>query len=90
MLAPGEVVEKARGYLGEVLPDFAAMNPRVEEMVLSPDSSEWKITFYVYTGDLNTKATSLAEIVSRRKIEKVVSIAPDDGALIAVRNPPPF
>ena len=90
MLAPGEVVERARGYLGEVVPDFAAMNPRVEEMVLSPDSSEWKVTFYVYTGDLNTKATSLAEIVSRRKIEKVVSIAPKDGTLIAVRNPPPF
>lgn len=90
MLAPSEAVEKARGYLGEVVPDFAAMDPKVEEMVLAPDSSEWKITFFVYTGDLNSKATSLADIISRRKIEKVVSIAREDGALIAVRNPPPF
>jgi hypothetical protein len=90
MLAPGEVIEKARGYLGEIVPDFAAMNPKVEEMVLTPDSSEWKITFYVYTGDLNAKAVSLADLMKPRKLEKVVSIAPEDGALIAVRNPPPF
>lgn len=90
MLAPGEIVEKARGYLGEVVPEFAAMDPKVEEMVLVPDSSEWKVTFYVLAGDLNAKAVSLADLMGRRKIEKVVSIAPKDGALIAVRNPPPF
>jgi hypothetical protein len=90
MLAPGEAVEKARGYLGEVVPEFAAMNPKVEEMVLTPDSSEWKITFYVYSGDPNAKVTSLADLMRPRKIEKVVSIAQKDGTLIAVRNPPPF
>jgi hypothetical protein len=90
MLAPGELIDKARTYLGEVVPEFAALGPKVEEMVLTPDSSEWKITFYVYSGDLDAKVTSLADIINRRKIEKVVSIAPDDGALIAVRNPPPF
>jgi len=89
MLAPSEAVDKARIYLVEVIPEFAALEPKVEEMVLAPDSSEWKITFYAHSGD-NPKTTSLADLINRRRIEKVVSIAAKDGTLIAVRNPPPF
>ena len=86
MLAPSEALGKARIYLGEVIPDFAALEPRVEEMVLAPDSSEWKITFSAY--DEKEKPSSLAHIL-RQRIEKVVSVGAD-GAFIAVRNPHPF
>lgn len=86
MLAPSEVIGKARSYLGEVIPDFAALEPKVEEMVLAPDSSEWKITFSAHTAE---KPNSLAHII-RQRIEKVVSVGANDGSLISVRNPPPF
>jgi hypothetical protein len=89
MLAPSEALDKARIYLGEIIPEFAALDPNVEEMVLAPDSSAWKITFYAHSGD-NPKTLSLADIVRRQRIEKVVSVGADDGTLIAVRNPPPF
>jgi hypothetical protein len=89
MLAADEVIGKARNYLEQVIPDFAALDPKVEEMVLAPDSSEWKITFYAHTDD-NPKVATLADLIRRRRIEKVVSVAAEDGALIAVRNPPPF
>jgi hypothetical protein len=88
MLAPSEVIDKARTYLGEVVPEFAALQPKVEEMVRVPNSSEWKITFYAHSGD-NPQVTTLADLMRRQRIEKVVFIGADDGSLIAVRNPPP-
>jgi hypothetical protein len=90
MLAPSEAIDKARIYLGEVVPEFAALKPRVEEMVLAPDSSAWKITFYAHKGEEKTDVTSLADLLRWKRIEKVVSVAANDGTLIAVRNPAPF
>ncbi|MGA2167628.1 MAG: hypothetical protein ABSG62_05410 [Terracidiphilus sp.] len=90
MLAPNEVLSKARVYLGEVVPDFAALQPKVDEMVLSLDKSSWIITFSAQTGG-NTKAETIADILKNRRIEKQVLIAVEDGSLVAVRNPPvPF
>ena len=45
MLAPSELIGKAQSYLGEIIPDFAALDPRVEEMVLDKKSASWNITF---------------------------------------------
>lgn len=89
MLTPKEVIVKARDYLGEVIPDFAALDPKIEEMVLTPDSSEWKITFFAYS-EKGPNDISLADILRRQRIEKVVSVAAENGDLIAVRNPAPF
>jgi hypothetical protein len=90
MIAPSEAINKARIYLGEVIPEFASLEPKVEEMVLAPDSSEWKITFYALSSGEKAKATSLADLLSLHRIEKVVSVGAEDGSLIAVRNPSPF
>lgn len=90
MLGPSEAIDKARIYLGEVVPEFAALEPRVEEMVLAPDSSAWKITFYALKGEEKADVTSLADLLRWKRIEKVVSVAANDGTLIAVRNPAPF
>jgi hypothetical protein len=89
MLAPSEALGKARVYLGEVIPDFAALEPKVEEMVLTHDSSAWNITFYARSGTIS-KPETVADMLSNPKIEKVVSVGANDGALIAVRNPSPF
>jgi hypothetical protein len=89
MLEPKEVLGRARQYLTEVMPEFAKLEPKVEEMSLGQDllgKSRWRITFYVYS-EKNGDPNSLADLVSRQRIEKVVSIAPNDGALIAVENP---
>lgn len=89
MLAPSEVLVKARIYLDEVLPEFAALEPKVDEMVLTPDASKWIITFFAKTGG-DRKAETVADLLSNPRIEKVVSVASDDGSLVAVRNPAPF
>lgn len=86
MLAPNQIVDKARTYLGEVVPEFAALNPKVEEMVRVPDSSEWKITFYAHTGD-NIAVATVADLLRRQRVEKIVFIGANDGSLIAVKNP---
>jgi hypothetical protein len=93
MLEPSEVLVKARTYLGEVIPEFAALNPKVDEMELSHYMTEmrkWIITFYAHSGD-NPKVGSLADVIRRQRIEKVVSVDAEDGHLISVSNPgPPF
>ncbi len=91
MLAPSEVLVKARTYLGEVIPDFAALDPKVDEMQLSKDLADmrrWVITFYAHSGD-NPKVGSLADVIRRQRIEKVVSVDAEDGHLISVSNPGP-
>jgi len=86
MLEPKDAVGKARTYLGEVLPDFAELDPKVDEMKLVNDKC-WKITFYAYLSD-EAKSETLADILRRRRIEKVVSIDSGDGSLISVENFP--
>jgi hypothetical protein len=85
MLAPKEAVAKARDYLQEVIPDFAALQPKVDQIERTPDS--WKITFYAQTGE---GAATLHDLMARRRIEKVVSVSVQDGALFAVSNPLPL
>lgn len=86
MLEPKEVIDKARIHLRDVLPEFAALQPKVDEVAKSPNSSEWKISFVAYCED-RPESQSLADILRRRRIEKVVSVDAEDGALIAVKNP---
>ena len=90
MLAPSEVIGKAQSYLGEVIPDFAALEPRVEEMELDKNSANWNITFCALSSPEKTHENSLADLLRLHKIRKIVSIGADDGSFIAVRNPTPF
>jgi len=88
VIEAGQALEKARGYLEQFIPDFAALDPRVEEIALTPDSSTWRITLYAYKGDRSDAAT-LADLLRFRRIEKVISISAEDGALIGISNPVP-
>lgn len=89
MLEPKEAVGKARKYLADIMPEFAELDPKVEEIRLGQDAlgnSRWWITFYAHS-EANGEPSSLADLVKRRRIEKVVSIAPDSGSLISIDNP---
>jgi hypothetical protein len=86
MLAPKDAIEKARAYLQDVVPDFAALHPKVEEIVRSPDSSQWRVTFFAHAGKAGA---TLADLLGQRRIEKIVSVSAQDGSLIAVNNPMP-
>jgi hypothetical protein len=86
MLAPSEALVKARIYLGEVIPEFAALEPKVDEMVLANNSSRWEITFYARSGT-NPKPATVADLFNNPRIEKVVAVNAEDGALLAVTNP---
>lgn len=90
MLAPSEAVDKARIYLGEVIPEFAALEPKVEEMELDKNSSNWNITFCALSSPENSQENSLADLLRFHKIRKIVYIGAEDGSFIAVRNPAPF
>jgi len=92
MLEPKDVLGRAEKYLVDLIPEFAKLDPKVEEIKLGPDvfgNSRWRITFYAYS-DKNGEPNSLADLVRRQRIEKVVSVTPDDGSLIAIENAPPF
>ena len=88
MLDAGQAVSKAQEYLKQFIPDFAILQPRVEEIVLVPDSSSWRIRFYAYSGD-PSKAATLADLMRFRRIEKIVLISAQDGGLIGISNPAP-
>ena len=87
MLEVGEAISKARIYLNEIMPEFVELKPQIEEMVFSEDSPAWKITFVARLGEM-PKTESLADLVRRRVIEKVVMVGAEDGALISVKNSP--
>ena len=89
MLEPDGIIDKARDYLGKVLPEFAALKPKVEEMSLSLDRTTWRILFYAHTGD-NLSTATLSDVISRRRIEKEVTVQAENGTLVAVKNPAPF
>ncbi len=89
MLAPRDALGKAKTYLQEVIPDFAALDPKVDEMKLSPhgtDSQTWVITFYAPIKD-NPKIETLADVIRRQRVEKVVSLDAEDGHLLFVGTP---
>lgn len=88
MLDATQAMEKARKYLEEFVPDFAAMNLKVEEIALTPDSSAWRIVFYGYSHPRSEPAT-LADLLRFRRTEKEVSVSAQDGALIGISNPLP-
>jgi hypothetical protein len=88
VIAAKEAIRMALGYLQEVVPEFSMLEPQVEEIVRSSDSSVWTITFSALTGD-NSKAKTLAELLRFRRVRKVVSVSTKDGALISVTNPLP-
>jgi hypothetical protein len=88
VIAAKDAIQKALGYLQEVVPEFAALEPQVEEIVRSSNSAVWTITFSALTGD-DSKAKTLAELLRFRRIRKVVSVSTEDGALISVTNPLP-
>jgi len=83
-----QAMDKARGYLEEFIPEFAASDPKVEEIILTPDSSTWKITLYAIKSDRTERGT-LADLLRFRRTEKIVSIGAQDGALIGISNPVP-
>jgi hypothetical protein len=85
MLAPKEALTKARTYLDEVVPEFAELNPKVSEMRLVNNKC-WQITFLAYPGEKQATET-LADLMRLHRIEKVVSVASEDGSLIALENP---
>lgn len=87
MLAPNEAIGKAQSYLGVVTPDFAALEPRVEEMVLDKNAANWNITFCALNSPEKSQENTLADLLRFRRIRKIVSIEADDGSLISVRNP---
>jgi len=89
MLAPRDALGKARTYLEEVIPEFAALDPKVDEMKLSPheiNTQKWVITFYAPTED-NPKVETLADVIRRQRVEKVVSLDAEDGHLLFVGPP---
>ena len=85
MLAAGEAVNRAKVYLNEIMPEFVQLEPQVDEMELSETPEAWKITFVARLND-NAKSDSLADVVRRRVVQKVVEVGANDGAFISVKN----
>lgn len=79
---------KAEKYLGQFIPDFAALNPKVDEITLAPNGSSWVIGLYAYTGD-QSQAATLADLLKFRRIRKVVVVSAEDGSLLGISNPTP-
>ncbi len=86
MLEVKEVIRKAESYLTEVMPEFANLEPELEEVVRRPKGSTWEITFRAQSRR-NPTDESLASLLMQRRIVKVVEVDAADGSLVAVRNP---
>jgi hypothetical protein len=85
MLEVGEAVNRAKVYLSEIMPEFVQLQPQVDEMEFSEVPKAWKITFVARLND-TAKSDSLADVVRRRVVQKVVEVGANDGAFISVKN----
>ena len=70
MLAPSDAIDRAHSYLGEVIPDFAALEPRVEEMVLDKDSANWNITFCALSSPEKSQENTLADLLRKNRYSR--------------------
>jgi len=86
MLDVGDAIVKAKTYLTVIMPEYVALEPKVEEMELSDDMSKWEIKFSARPAS-DPKADSLADLFRPQEIRKVVAVRADDGSFVAVTNP---
>jgi len=92
MITPSDAIGMGRGYLAEVVPDFYALNPVVDEILLVPKrgdqaNGEWRVFFTAKIEEKPKKRPeTLADVIRTRKIDKMVALDAEEGALIAVRN----
>ena len=75
-------VKIATAQLGKVMPDYAALNPSIEEFELSADGSVWNVTFRAKNPDATPYSASFYPYR-----DKLVQIQTSDGELLAIKNP---
>jgi hypothetical protein len=81
-----EAVETAKENLAKIMPDFAKLEPNVEEFGISKDGDEWIITFRARNDDPSDSASG-TNAVFIPFVEKVVRVGASNGQLLSVRNP---
>ncbi len=75
-------VKIALSELAKVMPDYLALNPRVEEFERSDDGKLWNVTFRAKNPDQGE-----VHNVFYPYRDKLVQIQTSNGELIAIRNP---
>jgi len=77
-------VKIAFSELGKVMPEYAALNPEIEEFERSQDGSLWNVTFRAKNPDADINGRGNVFYPYR---DKIVQIQASNGDLIAIRNP---
>ena len=86
MVSIKEAVDKSKKILDEVMPEYVALNPDVEQFQLSSDGGKWEITFKAKNPEPTNGSRGLGSVFFPF-VYKVVSVSTSDGFLISVRNP---
>lgn len=86
MVSINEAVATSKKVLDEIMPEYVALNPDVEEFQLSPDSGKWEITFKAKNPEPSNGSRGLGSVFFPFAY-KVVSVSASDGSLISIRNP---
>jgi hypothetical protein len=85
MLSLQEAVDHAKQYLAESFPDFSARDLRLEVVETPLRGGVWALTFSAAISR-EPNPNSLLEIMSPRRMQKLVEVEKDSGILIAVKN----
>jgi hypothetical protein len=72
--------------LDEIMPEYVALHPDVEEFQLYPDSDRWEITFRAKNPEPSNGSRGLGSVFFPF-VYKVVSVSASDGSLISIKNP---
>ena len=85
MVDAPKAVEIAHQSLETLVPAFASLNPRVEEIEQSMNDNTWVITFRADNPEPSGKTSGLSRVYFPY-VEKVVLVTMDSGDLLAIRN----
>lgn len=85
MVAIGQAVESSKQVLGQVMPEFAHLDPEIEEFQLDDDQGLWIITFRARNPQPRGEGESFGTFFAPY-IEKVATVSTSDGKLLSIRN----
>jgi hypothetical protein len=79
-----EGMEVAKKHLEELFPELSKSEIQLEELEVPPFGNRWRFTFSTTLPPKN--ANTLVQVMSQRRVTKLVEIDPQNGDLIAMKN----
>jgi hypothetical protein len=81
-----EGIDKAKGYLQAVLPEYSDLGWQLEEVETAANQEAWSFTFTTTSSRKNSAELTFEDFLRPFRVTKLVEVDAKTGDLLAVRN----